>query len=162
MKKGGVLFGSVFFLAGLIAFYFVVISPVIDATKMQLWRATKATLVNAEVNSFQSRNDDGGLTTMYKVVMQYQYNVGGNEYFGHRAKINNDTSSSDQEEAYAFLHKVHNHQASQNSITVWYNPNNVSESIYDRTLDFKFLLIMTLFSGVFMTVGIGEIGRAHV
>lgn len=161
MKKGGVFFGGIFFVAGLIAFYFIVISPVIDASRMQFWQATNAKLINAEVDSFQSRNDDGGLTTMYKVVMQYQYNVGGNEYTGHRARINNETSSNDQEGAYDLLYKVNNEQAAYNHISVWYNPSHVSESIYDRSLDFKFLTIMTLFSGVFMTVGIGVIAYSR-
>lgn len=161
MKKGGVFFGGIFFVAGLIAFYFIVISPVIDASRMQFWQATKAKLINAEVDSFQSRNDDGGLTTMYKVVMQYQYNVRGNEYIGYRANINNETSNSDHNGAYALVSKVKNEQATYHSINVWYNPNNVSESIYDRSLDFKFLTIMTLFSGVFMTIGVGIIAYSR-
>lgn len=157
MKKGAVFFGGIFFVAGLITFYFIVISPVIDASRMQFWHATKAKLINVDVNSFQSRNDNGGFTTMYKVVMQYQYSVEGHDYIGQRARINNETSSNDQEAAYVLFNKINLEQATQNSINVWYNPNNVSESIYDRNLDYKFLLIMTLFSGVFMTLGIGII-----
>ena len=62
MKKGGYLFGGIFFLAGLAILYFMVLSPIIDVSKMQFWHATKAQLISAKVDSYQSRNDDGGFT----------------------------------------------------------------------------------------------------
>ncbi|WP_157826737.1 DUF3592 domain-containing protein [Colwellia sp. 12G3] len=161
MKKGGVFFGGIFFLAGLVAFYFIVLSAVIDASRMQFWQATKAQLNSADVSSFQSRNDNGGYTTMYKLDIQYRYKVAGTDYFGNRAKIRNDNSTSDSSDAYTLLSKVNHEQSSQQSITVWYNPSNVNESIYDRTLDFQFLLMMTLFSSVFMAIGLGIISYSR-
>lgn len=161
MKKGGVLFGGVFFLAGLVVLYFTVISPIIDASRMQFWHATSAQLLSAEVSSYESRNDDGRYTTMYKADIQYQYNLAGNSYLGRRAKIRNNTSSSDSSDAYSLLSKVKLEQKSKNSITIWYNPNNINESIYDRTLGVQFLLIMTFFSGLFITIGIGIIAYSR-
>ncbi|XQW83726.1 DUF3592 domain-containing protein [Thalassotalea piscium] len=157
MKRSGVLFGSVFFLAGCAILFFTVISPVIDASRMQFWYPAQAQLTSAEVTSHQSRNDDGSYTSMYKVAIRYQYNVDGHEYLGHRAKISNDSSSSDSSDAYWLLSKVKYEQSSKNSITVWYDPDNVADSIYYRGLNLNFLLIMTLFSGVFITVGFGII-----
>ena len=52
MKKGGVLFGGIFFLAGLAVFYFMVLSPVIDASKMQFWQATNGQLISAKVHAY--------------------------------------------------------------------------------------------------------------
>ncbi|WP_076419150.1 DUF3592 domain-containing protein [Colwellia sp. UCD-KL20] len=161
MKKGGFLFGGVFFLAGLAVFYFMVLSPVIDATKMQFWQATNGQLISAKVHNYQSRNDDGGYTTMYKVFMQYQYSIGGNNYTGKRAKIMNDNASSDSDDSYDLLTKIHNENNVNDGITIWVNPSDNRDSIYDRSLDFRFLMLMTLFSGVFMMVGWGIISYSR-
>lgn len=151
------LFGGVFFIAGIVMLYLAVISPIFDAIQMQFWQQNKAQLLQAEVTSFQSRNDNGSYTTMYRVEISYQYVIASQNYFGHRAKIHNNTSSSDSDEAYELLSRVKNEQARQQFITIWYNQNSPNEAIYDRSLDFKFIVIMTMFSAVFMMIGIGII-----
>lgn len=161
MKKGGVLFGGVFLLAGLAVFYFMVLSPVIDATKMQFWQATKGQLISAKVHNYQSRNDDGGYTTMYKVLMQYQYKIGGNNYTGKRAKIMNDNASSDSDDAYELLTNIHHEKSLNNDINIWVNPSDNQDSIYDRSLDFRFIIMMTFFSSIFMMVGLGIISYSR-
>jgi hypothetical protein len=161
MKKGGVLFGGIFLLAGLAVLYFMVLSPVIDASRMQFWDTTKAQLISAKVDSYQSRNDDGSSTTMYKVRMQYQYRIGGYSYIGQRAKIMNDESSSDSSKAYELLGKIQHENSVNNGIIVWVNPSDNQDSIYNRTLDFRFLIIMTLFSCVFIMAGWGIISYSR-
>ena len=161
MKKGGFLFGGVFFLAGLAVFYFMVLSPVIDASKMQFWHATKGQLISAKIHSYQSRNDDGGYTTMYKVLMQYQYKVGGNSYSGQRAKIMNDNASSDSDDAYDLLTKIQHENSVNNGVVIWFNPSDNRDSIYDRSLDFRFIIMMTLFSSIFMMAGLGIISYSR-
>ena len=161
MKKGGVLFGGVFFLAGLAVFYFMVLSPVIDASKMQFWQATNGQLISAKVHSYQSRNDDGGYTTMYKVLIQYQYRINGNIYTGQRAKIMNDNASSDSDNAYDLLAKINRENSANNGIKIWLNPNDNQDSIYDRSLDFRFTIMMTLFSSIFMMAGLGIISYSR-
>lgn len=161
MKKGGGLFGGVFFLAGLAIFYFMVLSPIMDASKMQFWHATKAQLNSSKVHSYQSRNDDGGYTTMYKVLMQYTYKVDGNRYIGQRAKIMNDNASSDSTDAYDLLTKIQQENNYNKGITIWFNPSDYHNSIYDRSLDFRFIVMMTLFSSVFMMAGLGIISYSR-
>ena len=139
----------------------MVISPVIDASRMQFWQATKAQLNSSKVHSYQSRNDDGGYTTMYNVLIQYQYIVDGNSYIGQRAKIMNDNASSDSSDAYKLLSKIQQENNSNKGIIIWFNPSNNQDSIYDRSLDFRFIIMMTLFSSVFMMAGLGIISYSR-
>jgi len=155
MNRSGVLFGGVFFLSGLAVFYFMVLSPIIDAGRMQFWHATPAQLISAKVHSYQSQNDDGGYTTMYKVLTQYQYNIDGSSYVGQRAQITGDSANSDSDGAYKLLSKIKYENKVHKGITIWVNPNDNQDSIYDRTLDFRFLIMMTLFGSIFMMVGWG-------
>ncbi|MEM5550425.1 DUF3592 domain-containing protein [Pseudoalteromonas neustonica] len=154
MKRSGALFGGVFFLAGFAVFYFTVLSPVIDAAKMQFWHVAQAQLISADVSSFESRDNEGHYTTLYKLDMQYKYQVDGQEYIGYRPQVNNQ-SNSDSSRAYSLLGQARTEQNSPGGLMIWYNPNDVSESVYDRSLSVKFLLLMSLFSGIFMAVGIG-------
>jgi hypothetical protein len=160
MNKGGIFFGGLCFMAGFVAFYFMAISPVIDATKIQFWHSTQGQLVDTAVSSHQKHNDDGSSTTMYGVRMEYSYKVGNTTYYGNRARIRNDESSNNSDNAYALVHKVRQEQARNNSITIWYNPNNERQSVYSRSLNVRLLLAMTLFSSVFMMIGGGIIATS--
>jgi len=161
MKKSVGLFGGIFFLAGFAIFYFMVLSPVIDASRMQFWHAAKAQLIDAKVDSYQSRNDDGSYTTMYNVLVQYQYEVKGKSYIGNRAKIMNDSASNDSDEAYNLLSRINQENNSKHSITIWFNPSDNGNSIYDRSLALRFIIMMSLFSSVFMMAGAGIISYSR-
>jgi len=165
MKKNslaGRLFGGVFFIAGFVMLYFAVISSIIDAVSMQFWQQSQAQLIQADVTSFQSRNDSGSYTTMYKVEISFEYSVDGKGYYGQRGQINNNSSSSDSDGAYQLLSKVKNEQARHQFINIWYDPNSPEDSIYDRSLDFKFIIIVTMFSAVFMMLGAGIVLYSRV
>ncbi|MCP3673747.1 MAG: DUF3592 domain-containing protein [Gammaproteobacteria bacterium] len=151
MKVGGILFGGIFFLAGLAAFYFLILSTLFDAFQMQFWQSTPAELKRAEISTYESRNDSGSYTTMYSVDLMYEYWAEGRMYMGTRSNIRED-SSSDSDEHYQRLYKI-KQEASQKRLRVWVNPNDQTESIYDRTINIKFTLIMTLFTAVFMFIG---------
>lgn len=153
MKVGGIIFGGIFFLAGLAAFFFFILSTLFDAFQMQSWQSTPAELTRADISRYESRNDNGSYTTMYSVDIEYIYQAKGKTYTGTRADLRED-SSSDSDEHYQRLYKM-KQEAAQNRLKVWVNPNEPNESIYDRNIDFKFTLIMTIFTSVFMFVGGG-------
>ncbi|WP_448550320.1 DUF3592 domain-containing protein [Thalassotalea fusca] len=156
MSIGKYLFGAVFVAAGVIACYFFVISPVFDAARMQSWRVTHGQLISANVDSYQTRNDDGGYTTMYRPQISYQYQANNQTYIGDRGQLSS-SSRSNSDSAYAIVGRAKHEQARNNSIKIWYNPNDPTESIYDKSVDVRFLLVMTLFSGAFVLVGAGVI-----
>ena len=153
MKISGIIFGGVFFLAGLTTFYFFVLSTLCDAFHMQSWQPTPANLNRADIGSYQSRNDDGSYTTMYSVDMEYEYWVGDRHHIGTRVDIRGD-SSSDSDEHYQRLYKI-KQESEQKRLSVWVNPIDPSDSIYDRTINIRLTAIMTLFASVFMFVGGG-------
>jgi hypothetical protein len=163
MKKNNnfplISFGCIFFLAGFAFFYMLVLSQLIDAWKMQSWHSTKAQLSSAKVTSHQSRNDDGSSTTMYKVIASYQYLINNQNYNGHRPSLS-DSSTSDQNEHYQLLSKIKYQQKHYNHITIWYDPSEPSQSIIDKSIQWKTLLMITTFCSVFMLIGGGIIFHA--
>lgn len=155
MKIGGVIFGGIFFLAGLGFFYITVLSNVLDAIEMQSWQSTPAELTHAKISNYESRNDDGSYTTMYSIDIEYEYIAAGRIYTGNRTDIH-ETNTSNQSKHSQRLHKLQQ-EANRNQFNVWVNPNEPRESIYDRTLDLKFTLTMGSFTSLFMFVGGGII-----
>ena len=154
--KGSYLFGLIFFLAGSGFFYLFVVTTIVDYYQMQSWHSTSAQLLNARLHSYQSRNDDGGYTTMYKVEANYQYQANGQTYRGDRPSI--DTSSSSSRDNHnQLLQKIENEQKQHGYITIWYDPTTPSNSVYSRELSWFFILLMTSFTGVFMLIGGGII-----
>ena len=154
--KGSYLFGLIFFLAGFGFFYLFVVSTLIDAYNMQSWQPANAQLLSSRLHSYQSRNDDGGYTTMYHVEARYQFQAYGQTYQGDRPSIDT-SSSSGREDHNQLLQSLNNEQSRNGYITIWYDPENPSDSVYSRELSWFFLLLMTSFTGVFMLIGGGII-----
>ena len=160
MKKGGYLFGGVFFLAGAGFFIGVVLSQLFDAINMQSWSRINAQLISADVSSYQSRNDNGSYTTMYKLDASYQYEVNGRTFVGNRTAISTG-SSSDQGEHYQLLSQLKNEQSRYGHIQIWIDPDDPTGSVYDRSLDVRLMLTMTLFCSIFMMIG-GGLSLIHI
>lgn len=154
MKKGHTIFGGVFVLAGLVAFGFVFVKPVIQLVSMQNWIKTEAQVLKADVSSYQSKNDNGGYTTMYSLALEYSFIVGNVEQIGQRVSIQN-ISSSNSSRAYEKLANVKRQLNQNGHIYVWYDPKNPSNSIYSKNLEVRFLISMGLFSITFVFVGLG-------
>lgn len=154
MKQRSYLFGLPFLFAGIAVCYFFVFQPLQQAWQMQSWDPVPAQLISAQVTSYQSRNDNGGYTTMYKLQMQYRYQVGGVSYSGDRTSVS-EISSSDSSEHYRRLGEVQRQQSSPAGLRVWVDPDQPSAAVYDREPDWTFLIMLGLFSGVFMLVGGG-------
>ncbi len=158
---GGYLFGGVFFASGALFFSLFVGSQLLDVYHMQTWHSVDAELLRAKITSHQSRNDNGSYTTMYKVVAQYRYQVDGTSYEGDRPSISTG-SSSDRDDHEQLLKRIKSAQQRNGHIVVWYNPDNPSESVYSRKLNWRLLILMTLFTGIFIIIGGGIIGYTFV
>ena len=153
MKVSGGIFGGLFISVGAAVFYFFVISTLLDALQMLFWQPAPATLISADVNSFQSRNDNGSYSTQYSLDMSYKYHVNGQKFVGNRVNIR-DERISDSGILHQQLHEI-NIAARQNRLSVWVNPNNSTDAIYNRSVRLKHLIIMTLFASLFVYVGGG-------
>lgn len=158
---GGYLFGAIFFLAGAGFFYGLVATKLLDAWDMQSWYSVKAELVSAKIDSYRKRNDNGGYTTMYKVVASYRYQINGQSYLGKRPSVDTG-SSSERDDHYALLSRLKQEQARNGQIGIWYDPANPSESVYDRSLNWRMIIMISAFCSVFMLIGGGIMGYIFV
>jgi len=156
-NRGSYAFGLIFFLAGAGFFYLFVATTLIDAYNMHSWRSTDAQLLSAKIDSYESRNDNGGYTTMYKVVARYRFQVSGRDYEGDRPSID-ASSTSDRNQHYRLLRKIESEQSKFGAIKIWYNPENPADSVLSRQLNWFSLIFMTSFTSVFMLIGGGLIG----
>lgn len=160
MKKAGgfwiYLFGVIFFLAGAGFFYGFVACTLMEASAMQDWHSANAELLSADLSSHQSRNDNGGYTTMYKVVAQYRYQVNNRTYDGNRPSVDT-SSSSERDDHYELLNRMQREQQQQGYIVVWYDPENPGKSVYSGSLNWRMISMMSALCGVFMLIGGGII-----
>jgi Protein of unknown function (DUF3592) len=81
-------FFSIFLLVGLVAFYFLVVGPLIKTIQARAWNPVPCTVISSRV---QSHNSDDGTT--YKVDILYSYQIDGREYRANRYQFLGGSSS---------------------------------------------------------------------
>ena len=159
---GGYLFGLIFFFIGAGFFYGMVATKLVNIWDMQSWHSADAQLDSATIESYQRRRKNGGYNTMYTVVASYRYQVNGQFYSGTRLRVDTG-SSSDRNDFYALLKLLKHEQSRDKKISIWYDPANPSESVYERYLNNWIKVAMvSIFSVVFMMIGCAIIGYAFV
>ncbi|WP_144394409.1 DUF3592 domain-containing protein [Pleionea sediminis] len=151
-KSSPVLIGVFFILIGGSFLYLLALSKMIEAYQMQSWRPVPADLISAELTSYLHTDEDGHSTTMYKVKMRYRYVIDGNPYIGSRVNVDN-FSSSDRDEHADRLSNIERLAAREN-LRVWVNPDDPIESVFDRTISWSRIIAISLFSCVFISVGV--------
>jgi len=138
-----IIFGLVFFLAGLGFLFFLVIPDIHDGWRMQSWHSTQATLISAKLQ--RNRSDD---SDTFKAVAKYQYTVNNISYTNNRVAIAKDSDNiGDFQETIG--NKLLHYLQTNRSITIWYNPANPAESIINRTIRWGLLAFKMIFVVVF-------------
>ena len=135
-------FGGIFFIVGLLIFYFLTIRPLINCQKAKSWEAVQATVLASEVKSH--RDSDGDTT--YSVYIRYKYLHNGHTYTGDRYSFMGGSSSGYESKA----EKVRQNPPGK-EITIYVDPADPAESIIDRSM--KWILIIGLFPIIFIVVG---------
>jgi len=155
-NMGGVLFGLIACLMGAFFFYSIVITGIIERIDVQSWHSVPAQLHDAGTDSCsQSEESNGYGKTMYQVEISYSYNYMGKRYTGSRVALNPDSSSES-----SFHNKLISdiqRKARHNDFRVWVDPDNPSQSVYDRSLNWRLTIPISLFTGTFIVIGIGII-----
>lgn len=152
----GVFFGLIFSSMGAFFFYNLVILGVIERVDLQSWQSVPAQLNDASVESYyQSDESDGNGTTMYQVNISYSYNYMGQSYTGTRVSLST-FRSSERSDQYNQLSDIRR-KARNNDFRVWVNPENPSQAVYDRSLNLRMTIVLSLFTGTFIIIGIGII-----
>lgn len=121
--------------------WYVIGKSIYDGHRAQEWVRVKANL-----QSF----GDGNIS--------YSYTIGGKNYHGDRLGTNpiGGTDNTDD-----WHDRVNDHLATAQSegkpITVWVNPDNPSESMFDRSIRWSLLLFASVFAFAFGGVGLGAL-----
>ena len=123
-----VIFGLPFAAVGVGFLLLSVIPTLYDWSRMLLWEATSAEVLNANLESHTG--DD---STTYRAVARYKYHYAGQHYINDRVAIStrSDNVGSFQQQLGSRLRSAFNNNR---PITVWVNPNDPQESIIDRSL----------------------------
>ena len=147
VNKSGLIFGAIFLVAGLVAFYFMSARGLISYIDTAAWQTTQGQLYELELKHHQ------GETTTYSVQGKYSYYVGRQPYTGTRISIysGSDNIGDYWQDLYSKLSRSRNGQELQ----VFYNPSKPSESVLDRHLRWSTLAFGSIFVLIFSGVGLG-------
>ncbi|NNC77976.1 MAG: DUF3592 domain-containing protein [Woeseiaceae bacterium] len=143
----GTLFALPFFAVGVwmlwsisMAFY--------DAWRMSDWLPVEARLISA---GYETRSGD---STTYEAYARYTYTHYGQTYNGERVSLSSggDNIGSYQQDLGSRLSAA---QQRRETITVWINPDDPSESIVDRSIRWGMVGFKSIFLFVFGGIGLG-------
>ena len=131
----------------------------IGATLVNAWEARDWVRVRATVESAalqESRGTKG--STTYRAEGRYVYVVDGKRYEGKRLGVGamggSDNVDDWHHEVSAALEEA---KATGRALTVWVNPDNPAESVFDREIRWSELLFLVPFSLAFGGVGVGAL-----
>lgn len=142
------LFALPFFGVG-VWMLFTISSAFVDVTRMSGWDQVDARILTAGYST--NRGDD---SDTYEAYADYVYEVGGRSYTGNRVSLFNgaDNIGDYQQDLGRNLEAA---RARGDSILVWVNPDNPSESIIDRGIRWGMVGFRSIFVFVFGGVGLG-------
>jgi hypothetical protein len=88
------------------------------------WPYTRGVIVSSEVESFS-----GSQGVRWRPVISYMYRVGKHEVLGTRVSLVDPVSGFDEADAREFAQRYRLH----GDVLVYYNPENVNESVLDQS-----------------------------
>jgi|GEM_PF-147234 len=134
------LFGLVFFGVGAAFLVFGFIPNLWDALRMQDW-----VQVPAEVAAVNLETNNGEDSTTYKVSARFRYAYDGRDYTGERVGIADGGSDNVGD----WQRDTYNRLRGRKQTTLWVNPENPAESVFDRDLRWGLLGFKSIFVVVF-------------
>lgn len=140
-KGCGVLFFSVFLLAGL-AFSMFFVVPAVHVIQARSWEPVPCEILSSDVESHAG--DDG---TTYSVEVRYRYEVDGVSYEGDRYRFLGGSSSG-----YDSKKEVVDTLPPGTVTQCWVDPEDPSDAVLERGFSLGYLIV--LFPLVFVAVGV--------
>jgi hypothetical protein len=144
------LFGLPFAGVGLGMLFLAVVPTLHDFQRMQGWEAVSARVTGADLHV--SHGDD---SDSFQAQASYDYRYGGRDYTGTRVAINDSGSDNIGDFQQRMAAELQRAVASGRPVTVWVNPADPAEAVYNRELRWGLLGFYALFALVFGGVGIG-------
>lgn len=149
------LFSALFFLPGL----YVFTMPTADlahSAKARMWQPAQARILSIELISHRS-SDDGAT---YKATGKYSYEWQGQPYTSNKIMF---SKGSDSQRKYhnKIVRELRSAKSKGQPVKVWVNPRKPSEAVIYRGVRWGKVLLMFLFSLLFMGVGGGIMWLGH-
>lgn len=94
--------------------------------KSRTWPTAEGTVQDARLQTHQSRDEEGDVTTTYEALIQYRYSVSGQEYHGSRRTFSDVRTSSRSR-----TEKVLERYPPGGSVRVYYDPADPSTSVLE-------------------------------
>ncbi len=155
-NKGMMIFGGIFAAVGLGFLFLQTIPSLLEAHEMKSWTPIQARVMSANLDV--SKSDD---STTYKVTGSYRYYWNEKSYTGSKISIHSghDNIGSYHQDTYYALNLA---RRTNQDVTVYVNPANPNESIYDRHVRWSLMIFGLMFVFCFGGIGIGVITWAIV
>ena len=142
-----VLFGLPFFLIGLAVMFFFAVKPLMKIKTADSWTPTSAMVLESQLKTNHSSD-----STTYQAVGRYTYQVNGQEYQSTELSFfsGSDNIGSYHQDLSRTLSRA---MAQKEKITVYVNPENPSEAVYDRSIRWSMFLFSGIFGLIFSGIG---------
>ncbi|MEM7359092.1 MAG: DUF3592 domain-containing protein [Pseudomonadota bacterium] len=144
-SKAGVIFGGIFFFAGLMAAYFTFGHMTLKYFASADWYP-----VHAQLSELELQRNYGESTT-YSVNATYHYSVNGRDYTGYTVGLS--SGSDNIGDYWQELHNKLQQQRSQDQVFALVNPDDPAQAMLDRTYRWEQLAFGMLFVLTFCVVG---------
>ncbi len=142
----GAIFGLVFVLAGSWAVYSTAGKMSTTYFKSQDWHVVPATIIDLELQ----RNTSSDSIT-YTVIGEYVYQYQGQEFMG--SNISTSSGSDNIGSYWQDLYAVLMQKRRSDTVEVWVNPRNPSESVLDRSFRWPMIGFASIFLVLFCGLG---------
>jgi hypothetical protein len=129
-------------------------STVLEAQRAKDWVRVKASVDDASLDA--SRGSKGSVT--YRAGGRYRYAFQGRQYTGSRLGISSVGGSDNIDDWHQEVNaRLEDARAAGKPITVWVNPDNPSESVFDREMRWSEIVFLIPFALAFGGVGVGAL-----
>ena len=146
-RVGLALFGTIFFIAGCVALYFILLVPLMKWNDARNWESTECQITAAQIESH--RSDDG---TSYGAKFTYKYEVDGNEYSCDENSLFEVNGSHRSAKRKLKKHPV------GSTTNCFYDPDDPSDALLNRELTWG--MLFGLLPLIFIAVGGGIMSSA--
>ena len=140
-------FGSIIFIAGCVALWFILIVPLMKWQNAKSWESTDCRIIKAEIESH--RSDDG---TSYGAKFTYTYKVDGVDYTCDENSLFEVNGSHKSAKRKLKKHPV------GSTTTCFYDPEKPGDALLNRDLTWG--MLFGLLPLIFILVGGGILGSA--
>lgn len=140
------LFGVVFALAALAFGFFFVREPAQTWWSARSWQTVPATLHATSGRGFPGGSLQG---------LEYRYESGGRKYSSRRVGFYDNYSGTSYDDYHRFMHERMREIYERNDpLVVWVNPRDPSQSVIDRNVNVKGMLMPLAVSGAMALAGL--------